>query len=293
MEPERPAISWPPLTSPPNAIEPTVVGTTSSGASPTAYEWVHTRDGWVAVDRDAPSTWDQDAAGGPQDADDASPLAGIPTYRRRRGIGRDVIEALFMAGLLFLGIQGVMRQFVVENISMLPTLDPGDRIFVDRLSWRSVAELARGDVVVFRAWDEDKLYVKRVIGLPGDTLAMQDGDVFINGERLDEPYLVQHADESKPVTTLGADEFFVMGDNRPSSADSRLHGPVKRSAIVGRAWAIFWPVGDAAWLHKTPRLYAAPLTDPAAPSAGDAAGNSAGGAAGNAAINAASPSTGG
>lgn len=267
MELERDSMDWPPSNpagpddDPLAGVRPTVVGTASAGAPPTAYEWIHTRDGWVAVSRDEPSAWDEadDGAGVPGGDEAGSLLAGIPVRRRRRGLGRDVFEALCMAGLLFLGIQGVMRQFVVENISMLPTLDPGDRIFVDRLSWRGVADLARGDVVVFRAWDEDKLYVKRVIGLPGDTLAMQDGDVFVNGERLDEPYLVQHADESKPVVTLGPDEYFVMGDNRPSSADSRLHGPVKRASIVGRAWAIFWPLGDAAWLHKTPRLYAAPL----------------------------------
>lgn len=238
-------------------ISTPVVGTAGTGQRPVAYEWVHTRDGWVAVNRDAPSEWDDDPAGGLG----AGPLAGAghATSRRRRGLGRDVIEALCMAGLLFVGIQTVMRQFIVENISMLPTLDPGDRIFVDRVSWRTLSDLARGDVVVFRAWDEDKLYVKRIIGLPGDTLTLQDGAVFVNGERLDEPYLVKHAAESKPVIELGDDEFFVMGDNRPSSADSRLHGPVKRERIVGRAWAIFWPMDDVAWLHKTPRLYAAPL----------------------------------
>lgn len=244
----------------PSVYVPAAVGTAGPGTATPAYEWVHTRDGWVAVTRDAPSPWDEAV----------DPIAAtIPVRPRRRGIGRDVVEAIVMAGLLFLGIQAVMRQFVVENISMLPTLDPGDRIFVDRLSWRAVSDLARGDVVVFRAWDEDKLYVKRLIGLPGDTLTLQEGEVFVNGERLDEPYLLQHAAESKPVIKLGPDEFFVMGDNRPSSADSRIHGPVKRDAIVGRAWAIFWPMDDAAWLHKTPRLYAAPMKgDPAAKTGG-------------------------
>ncbi len=250
-----------------------VIGTAGAGQRPVAYEWVHTRDGWVAVNRDVPSEWDE--AADAMVAAEGAPLAGqLPTVRRRRGLGRDVVEALCMAGLLFLGIQAVMRQFIVENISMLPTLDPGDRIFVDRVSWRTVGELARGDVVVFRAWDEDKLYVKRIVGLPGDTLTMQDGEVFVNGERLDEPYLVQHAAESKPVIELADDEFFVMGDNRPSSADSRMHGPVKRERIVGRAWAIFWPLDDLAWLHKTPRLYAAPLEGGVdASDASDAAGD--------------------
>ncbi len=238
---------------------PPVVGTLPAGAAPQAYEWIETGDGWVAVDRNAAAPDPGAAAPGGTADDDplAAIAAAIPAPPRRR-LRRDIVEALGMALLLFLGIQAVMRQFIVENISMLPTLDPGDRIFVDRVSWRLTSELARGDVVVFRAWDEDKLYVKRIIGLPGDTLAMADGEVFVNGERLDEPYLVQHADESKPSTVLGPDEYFVMGDNRPSSADSRLHGAVERAAIVGRAWAIFWPIDDVAWLHRTPRLYAAP-----------------------------------
>lgn len=251
----------PPTPEAPPASDAPVVGSLPSGAAPLAYEWVHTGDGWVAVDRHAPlghGAASEGLDGAAEDDALAELAAAIPAAPRRR-LRRDVVEALWMAGLLFLGIQAVMRQFIVENISMLPTLDPGDRIFVDRVSWRLSSELARGDVVVFRAWDEDKLYVKRIVGLPGDTLAMQDGEVFVNGERLDEPYLVQHADESKPAIDLGPDEYFVMGDNRPSSADSRLHGPVEREAIIGRAWAIFWPVDDVAWLHRTPRLYAAPV----------------------------------
>jgi signal peptidase I len=145
---------------------------------------------------------------------------------------------------------------------MLPTLQIGDRIIVDKLSYR-LHDVHRGDIVVFaRPPLEDHEYadlVKRVIGLPGETISSKNGAVYINGKKLNEPWLppgpdsytgALSGDDAHPQFDLPGPvkippgEYFVMGDNRTDSEDSRFFGPIPKSLIVGRAVAVIWPLSQ-------------------------------------------------
>ncbi|MGH9080879.1 MAG: signal peptidase I [Acidimicrobiales bacterium] len=155
----------------------------------------------------------------------------------------------------------VVQSFYIPSGSMLPTLQVGDRIIVDKLSYR-FHDPHRGDIVVFaRPPLEDQAYadlVKRVVGLPGETISSQNGNVYINGKRLVEPWLPASVQSYTGALTGGdshpqfdlpgpvkipAGEYFVMGDNRRDSEDSRFFGPIPKSLIVGRAVAVVWPLG--------------------------------------------------
>ncbi len=155
----------------------------------------------------------------------------------------------------------VVQSFYIPSGSMLPTLQVGDRIIVDKLSYH-LHDVHRGDIVVFaRPPLEDQEYadlVKRVIGLPGETISSKGGDVYINGKKLNEPWLPPgpdsftgplagddpHAQFNLPgPVKIPAGEYFVMGDNRTDSEDSRFFGPIPRSLIVGRSVAVIWPLG--------------------------------------------------
>jgi signal peptidase I len=156
----------------------------------------------------------------------------------------------------------VAQMFYIPSGSMLPTLQVGDRIVVNKLSYH-LHGVARGDVVVFarppleRADYSD--LVKRVIGLPGDTVASVDGRVYVNGKPLAEPWLRLPLPVTSPSPlpdgfslthpyTVPAGEYFVMGDNRTNSEDSRYFGPISGSLIVGKMAFKVWPVNDSTWL---------------------------------------------
>jgi signal peptidase I len=153
----------------------------------------------------------------------------------------------------------VVQSFSIPSLSMYPTLKVGDRIIVNKLSYH-LHGVQRGDIVVFASPPlEDQEYadlVKRVIGLPGETISAKDGHVYINGKRLNEPWLPPGAasytgalpgdahpqfDLPGPVK-IPPGEYFVMGDNRTDSEDSRFFGPIPRSLFVGRAEVVAWAV---------------------------------------------------
>ena len=138
--------------------------------------------------------------------------------------------------------------YTAPSASMFPTIKVDDHFMVEMLSPDD--EVARGDIVIFLfPEDESVHFVKRVIGLPGDTLEIRRQVIYVNGTPLDEPYvqhtsgtIVQKRDTLEPVS-LGPDEYFVMGDNREDSYDSRWWGPVKRASILGRAKFVYLPGG--------------------------------------------------
>jgi signal peptidase I len=164
---------------------------------------------------------------------------------------------------LALGVRAYVAQmFYIPSGSMLPTLQVGDRIVVDKLSYR-LHGVHRGDIVVFRRPPLELVpyadLVKRVIGLPGDTVSSVDGRVYIDGKPLAEPWLPtpQPVTSPSPVAqafslahpyTVPAGEYFVMGDNRTNSEDSRYFGPIPSNLIVGKMAFVAWPLDDSGWL---------------------------------------------
>ena len=161
-------------------------------------------------------------------------------------LARDIV--LIVSILLLLGVF-VAQPVVVEGTSMLPQLHDGERLLVDKLVYYKIksfgwGHIERGDVVVF--WypkDPDKSYVKRIIGLPGETVEVRNGVVFINGQELQETYLDAERNQTLPSFPLRrVDEhyYFVMGDNRDNSSDSRYWGTVPEKYIYGKAFFRYW-----------------------------------------------------
>jgi signal peptidase I len=171
--------------------------------------------------------------------------------KKRKKRSKTLIEwsaVLVVAILLAVGVRAfVFESFFIPSGSMLPTLQIGDRILVDKLSY-DFHSVHRGDIIVFRKPPTDvgsptiHDLVKRVIGLPGDRISAVDGHVYINGKRLYEPYLPASAltyHLTPQIVPKG--DVFVMGDNRENSYDSRYFGPISEKLIVGRVVLIFYP----------------------------------------------------
>jgi len=177
------------------------------------------------------------------------------TQRPALGCLFEVVETLVLTVLIFLGIQTFVAQpYKVQQGSMETTLMPDQYVLVDKLTPRW-APYARGDIVVFdppETWSSGGgvPFIKRVIGLPGDRIELQDGKVLVNGVELDEPYIFE--EDGVPQTTdaqaggasqwlVPEDELLVMGDHRQDSADSRSFGPIEIRHVIGRAWLRYWP----------------------------------------------------
>lgn len=178
----------------------------------------------------------------------------------------ETLETVLVAMVVFLALQASIQNFRVEGYSMEDTLGNGQYLLVNKLVYfrlpsgiigrvlsaggEGTSEPSfvfraprRGDVVVFRPpRSDDPDYVKRVIGVPGDVVSMHAGQVYINGERLEEPYLTNRDRYTMEPVVVPPESVFVLGDNRPVSADSRGFGTVPWENIVGRAWLIFWPL---------------------------------------------------
>ena len=166
-----------------------------------------------------------------------------PAAAQQRSWLWDVV-AVIVAVVIILALYQPVR---VEGTSMLPMLEDQDRLVINKFAYH-FTEIHRGDVVVFRyPHDETKSYIKRVIALPGDDLKIDHGVVSVNGKDLQEPYVpaMYQDDRSQPEMTVPDGEYFVMGDHRSISSDSREFGPVPRNLIYGRAEFVYWPVDQA------------------------------------------------
>jgi signal peptidase I len=150
----------------------------------------------------------------------------------------DVIETLVLALILYFAIDAVLARVRVVNISMLDTLVPGEFVMVNKLAYK-FGEIERGDIVVFH-YDASEDYVKRVIGLPGDEVVIENGIVYISGRPMIEPYLKENP-TYVGAWTVPDGSLFVLGDNRNQSSDSHSWGFVPIDAVVGRAIMIYWP----------------------------------------------------
>jgi signal peptidase I len=157
---------------------------------------------------------------------------------------RDLVVSVMVSTFIIIFLYQPVR---VEGTSMLPMLEDQDRLFINKLAYR-VGEIHRGDVVVFLyPHDHEKSYIKRVIALPGDALRIDHGEVYVNGARVEEPYVPRQFedDRSQPEMTVPQHEYFVMGDHRSVSSDSRDFGPVDRELIYGKAAFVYWPMDQA------------------------------------------------
>ena len=162
---------------------------------------------------------------------------------------REVVEVLVLALILYFGISFAIQAVHVEGISMFATLDDQDYLIANKIDYRLHAP-QRGDIVILRPPTSNSTdFIKRIIGLPGERVLIRSGVTYINGHRLDEPYLPEAwtidanwPDSSSTGTLLGPDEYFVMGDNRNRSQDSRFFGPISRDRIDGKAWFRIWPL---------------------------------------------------
>jgi signal peptidase I len=154
--------------------------------------------------------------------------------------GLDILETLILAVVLYFGINAVSARVRVDGFSMDPSLANGEYILVNKLAYR-LGEPARGDIVVFSfPLDPEQDLIKRVIGLPGETVSIQDGQVSVNGIPLDEPYIAASPLYNGTwVVTDG--QLFVLGDNRNESKDSHEWGLLPMENIIGKAVLIYWP----------------------------------------------------
>lgn len=194
---------------------------------------------------------------------------------------REIVETLLLAALIFFLVRLVVLNFRVDGESMLPNLDNGQMLLVNRNAYEFLEfggdryypfdPPERGDVVVFDPpTNSDKPYIKRVIGLPGEEVTFDGGHVFIDGAMLGEDY-IQDRTNCRPrreecEVIVPEDHIFVLGDHRSNSSDSRVFGPVPIDNVVGKAWLSYWPMSDFGFVPHEDYLEQPALAEPESPS---------------------------
>ena len=160
---------------------------------------------------------------------------------------REVAEVLVLAVILYIGVSFLVQAVHVEGLSMFATLDDNDYLIANKIDYRLHAP-ERGDIIILRPPTNNSTdFIKRIIALPGERLLIRDGFVYINGHLLHEPYLpeewtIDNTWNNGVETTIPPNDYFVMGDNRNRSQDSRFFGPISRDRIDGKAWFRIWPL---------------------------------------------------
>ena len=191
-----------------------------------------------------------------------------PTRSTASSLFRELAEVVVLAVILYFGISFAVQAVHVEGLSMWATLDDNDYLIANKVDYR-LHNPARGDIIILRPpTDNSKDFIKRVIALPGERLLIRSGFVYINGRKLDEPYLpeawIAYTDwpsNNSNGQVMGANQYFVMGDNRNRSQDSRIFGPITRDRIDGRAWFRIWPLNHFGGIYsQQPILESAPAS---------------------------------
>src|SRR6266581_9168575 len=169
---------------------------------------------------------------------------------------REVAEVVVLAVILYVGISFAVQAVHVEGLSMFATLDNDDYLIANKIDYRLHAP-QRGDIIILRPPTNNSTdFIKRIIGLPGERILIRSGYVYINGHKLNEPYLPEEwvnqnnwpADPNGQV--IPPNQYFVMGDNRNRSQDSRFFGPISRDRIDGKAWFRIWPLSSFGSIYK-------------------------------------------
>ncbi|MCG3775097.1 MAG: Signal peptidase IB [Nitrospira sp.] len=204
------------------------------------------------------------------------------TPRRRKGILREVVETVLLALFIYFAVRSLVQNFKVDGSSMEPSLHHGEYLLVNKaaypnvdmgklvqmMPWASGAVPTdrrifplgtpkRGDIVVFRyPRDPSRDFIKRVVALPGETIEVRGGMVFVNGQKLDEPYELESPNYSSPPTVVPPDQYYVLGDNRNNSSDSHVWGNVPLDHIIGKAWLTYWPLHEWGGIADNPAVLA-------------------------------------
>ncbi|MEE8391218.1 MAG: signal peptidase I [Anaerolineae bacterium] len=184
------------------------------------------------------------------ETEDLGPEPGMEKPRQTSNVGRlllralwDLVSTLVPAIVIALFINVFVAQaMVVQGPSMQPNLYYDQRVMVEKVTYRLVHGPRRGDVVIVEVPGEEEPLIKRVVALSGETVEVQGGYVFINGQLLEEPWATQQGGLNYASTLVPPLHVFVLGDNRGSSRDSRSFGPVSVDQLIGRAWLIYWPL---------------------------------------------------
>ena len=218
-----------------------------------------------------PTDRDPDAEASPDAQTAPEPELTTELKKKQTSLVREIIETLLLALIIFVAVRAVVLNFRVDGLSMMPSLQDNEMVLVNRnvylnfdkwavVDWLPGIDHAeadvvypfhppeRGDIIVFDAPvnNANKPYIKRVIGLPGETVEAKSGQVYIDGQAIDEPYLQGEttfcrANQDCPPVTVPEGHVFAMGDNRDNSSDSRAFGVVDVDSIIGKAWVTYWP----------------------------------------------------
>ena len=160
----------------------------------------------------------------------------------------DILISLAVSAFIIIFLYQPVK---VEGTSMMPGLTDQERIFINKFVYK-IEPISRGDVIVFRyPLDPSKSYIKRVVAVAGDRVKIDDGILYVNGRRVPEPYVPTDYDDTRtyPATTVPAGSYFVLGDHRNLSNDSRDFGPVPEALIYGKAVFAYWPMDKVGTLH--------------------------------------------
>ena len=173
-------------------------------------------------------------------AHEAERLPAGPVPTRFKTLLREILETIVLTAAIYAAVNFATGRFRVEGDSMQPTIHPEQYVLLDKISYK-LSSPQRGDVIVFHyPLDPQRDFIKRVIGLPGETVTVAGGVVSVNGQPLREPYIAAPPNYQN-TWTVGPDQYFVLGDNRNSSSDSHSWGMLDRKHLIGKAVLIYWP----------------------------------------------------
>jgi signal peptidase I len=182
--------------------------------------------------------------------------------KHRSHIIREITETIVLTLLIFFAVHFSVQPFRVNGPSMQPNLHTNNLVLVNLLAY-DFGSPQRGDVIVFHppiSIGDGEYYVKRIIAVPGDTVTLTATAVYVDGQKLNEPYIdTLTGNIENPVVAkipLHKDQYWVMGDNRDNSQDSRFFGPIARSAIIGKAEVVIWPINSLEWLRNYSYVFA-------------------------------------
>ena len=199
------------------------------------------------------------------DAQILPPGKGKAGLKGKSHVTREIIETGIIILLVFFAVHFSVQPFRVNGPSMQPNLHTNNLVIVNLLAY-DFGSPQRGDIIVFHPpirGEESQYYVKRIIAIPGDTVTITPRAVYVDGHKLQEPYINSLGPAGLenltvvPRYKLGKDEYWVMGDNRTDSQDSRFFGPISRGSIIGKAEVVIWPMNSLEWLRNYSDVFAA------------------------------------